>query len=77
MWRKVFVFVALIGVFGLVACNSDVEDVPELETAVVAERAIVFGDISDEPAETIVGLKIAGYSKRCRFKTRSCVRPRT
>ena len=60
MWRKYFGLLVLL--CSLLACTAVSEVTPESETAVVVERAIVFGDISDEPAETIQGTQpIADY----------------
>ncbi len=61
MWRRLIAGL-LFFIFLGVACSMGTEAIPELETAVPAERAIVFGDISDEPVETIEGTQpIADY----------------
>lgn len=61
MWRKLVAFMWLMMPFLLVACSMTMEATPEAATA-VPDRAIVFGDISDEPAETIAGTQpIADY----------------
>jgi phosphonate transport system substrate-binding protein len=53
MWRKLSLFLVALSI--LVACNGTTEVIVEPETGLIADKAIVLGDISDEPAETIEG----------------------
>lgn len=53
MWQQFLLLLVTLSV--LVACNSPTEVLTEPEPAVIADKAIVLGDISDEPAETIEG----------------------
>lgn len=53
MWRQFLLLIVSLAV--LIACNGAEVVEPEPETAVIPDKAIVLGDISDEPAETIEG----------------------
>jgi phosphonate transport system substrate-binding protein len=60
MWRQLTLFLVALSI--LVACNGTAEVILEPETNVTSDNAIVLGDISDEPAETIEGTQpIADY----------------
>lgn len=55
MWRKSLIVMGILALL-LAGCAADAAPTPETVTAVPADgRAIVFGDISDEAAETIEG----------------------
>jgi len=53
MWRQLSLFLVALSI--LVACEGPTEVILEPETVPISDKAIVLGDISDEPAETIEG----------------------
>ncbi|MCA9968952.1 MAG: phosphate/phosphite/phosphonate ABC transporter substrate-binding protein [Anaerolineales bacterium] len=63
MWQKWLGWVVLgIGLCLLAGCEAQPEPTPEAAAPAVADRVLVLGDISDEPAETIRGTQpIADY----------------
>ena len=53
MWRQLSLFLVALSI--LVACEGPTEVILEPESGIISDKAIVLGDISDEPAETIEG----------------------